>query len=111
MLKTKNEVAVQLIADRQQLLRLPKGQLVDLILMMRDQLTALQSRVAALEKNSTNSSKPPSSNMPGAGGNKAANHHRNSRQLSGRKSGGQPGHHGRTRELVDNPDTVIVAAP
>jgi len=64
-----------------------------------------------LQKNSTNSSKPPSSDMPGTGGGKATSHHRNSRQPPDRKSGGQPGHQGSTRELVSNPDTVIVCAP
>lgn len=112
MSKINIEATQQLIADRQELLKLPKGQLVDLILIMREQLAALQARVAALEKNSTNSSKPPSSDLPGNGSGKAVpNHHRNSRQSSGRKPGGQPGHVGSTRELVSNPDTVIVCAP
>lgn len=112
MSKINIEATKQLIADRQELLKLPKGQLVDLILIMREQLAVLQARVAALEKNSTNSSKPPSSDLPGSGSSQATpNHHRNSRQSSGRTSGGQPGHHGSTRELVDNPDTVIVCAP
>lgn len=111
MSKINIEATQQLIADRQELLKLPKGQLVDLILIMREQLAALQARVAALEKNSTNSSKPPSSDLPGTGNGKTPSHRRNSRQSSGRKSGGQPGHQGSTRELVDNPDTVIVCAP
>jgi transposase len=112
MSKINIEATKQLIADRQELLKLPKGQLADLILIMREQLAVLQARVAALEKNSTNSSKPPSSDMPGKGGGTTPpNHHRNSRQSSGRKSGGQPGHQGTTRELVDIPDTVIVCAP
>ena len=116
MLKTNIEAAKQLIADRQELLALPKGQLVDLILMMREQIASLQDRMAALEKNSTNSSKPPSSDMPGSGGGgrsgKAApNHQHNSRQPSGRHSGGQPGHQGSTRELVPNPDSVTICAP
>jgi transposase len=127
MPKTNTVAAIKTIADRQQLLALPKSHLVDLILMMREQLekqekqitelhthiATLQSQVAALQKNSTNSSKPPSSDMPGTGSGKAdpAAHHRNSRNPSGRKSGGQPGHQGSTRELIDNPDTVITAVP
>lgn len=81
------------------------------------QIEALQSQVAALQKNSTNSSKPPSSDMPGSGntagkkGTTPTSHHRNSRQSSGRTSGGQSGHQGSTRTLVDNPNTVIVSAP
>src|SRR5216683_3815920 len=112
MLKINIEATKQLFADRQELLKLPKGQLVDLNLIMREQLAALQARVAALEKNSANSSKPPSSDLPGSGSSKATpHHHRNSRQSSGRTSGGQPGHRGSTRELADNPDNVIVCAP
>lgn len=110
MSKTHTTAAVQRITDRQELLKLPKGQLVDLVFILREQLALLQARVAALEKNSTNSSKPPSSDLPGAGSSTVM-HDRNSRQSSDRKSGGQPGHTGTTRELVDNPDTVIVCAP
>lgn len=109
MSKINVEATKQLIADRQELLALPKGQLVDLVLIMREQLTSLQSRVAALEKNSTNSGKPPSSDLPGSG--KPVSHRRNSRQSSDRPSGGQPGHRGNTRTLVDNPDTIVVCAP
>jgi transposase len=111
MSKINIEATKQLIADRQELLALPKGQLVDLVLILREQLALLQARVAALEKNSTNSSKPPSSDLPGTGGGKTTPHQRNSRQPSGRKSGGQLGHRGSTRQLVDNPNTVIVVAP
>ena len=81
----------------------------------QDRTAELELLVAKLTKDSTNSSKPPSSDMPGSGkkaGEQAPAHHkRNSRQASGRKSGGQLGHSGSTRELVDNPDTVIVSAP
>jgi transposase len=130
MPKTNNAAAIKLIADRQELLALPHDQLVDLVLVLRDQLAlqktqigmlqaqvaALTSKIASLQKNSTNSSKPPSSDLPGAGSNAEgsgtpASHSRNSRKPSGRKSGGQPGHQGSTRKLVDNPNTVIVAAP
>jgi transposase len=113
------ETTKQLIADRQELLALPKGQLADLVLTMREQLAlqqkqieTLQAQVATLQKNSTNSSKPPSSDLPGSGSSQATpNHHRNSRQSSDRPSGGQLGHVGSTRELVSSPDTVIVCAP
>lgn len=116
------DATTQLIADRQALIALPKGQLVDLILMLREQLAlqqtqieTLQSQVATLLKNSTNSSKPPSSDLPGTGNNTGdnspLNHHRNSRITSGRKPGGQLGHKGSTRMLIDTPDTVVVSAP
>lgn len=119
MLKTNIEATKQLIADRQELLALPKSQLVDMVLTLRDQVAhqqmqidELKAQVAALLKNSTNSSKPPSSDMPGGGSGKTLpNHHRNSRQSSGRQSGGQPGHQGTTRELTATPDVTIVCAP
>src|SRR6266852_5714658 len=76
---------------------------------MREQLAALQARVAALEKNSNNSSEPPSSDLPSSG--TPTGHNRNSRKASGRKSGGQPGHQGSTRQLAGSPDRVIVCAP
>ena len=106
--------------------QLDKDQLVDLVLeqnesmrimwtqlsSFNDEVLVLQSKVAALQKNSSNSSKPPSSDMPGTGSDKTVpGHHRNSRTSSGKKSGGQPGHQGSTRELVDKPDTVMVYAP
>lgn len=79
---------------------------------LRTLITAQQAQIAALQKNSTNSSKPPSSDLPGSGSTSSpSNHSRNSRQSSSRKSGGQPGHKGSTRQLVDNPDSVIVSAP
>ena len=61
------------------------------------QVATLLARVTDLEarlgQNSRNSSKPPSSDSPGAP-------KRPKRKPSGRKRGGQPGHEGRTRELL-----------
>jgi transposase len=122
MLKTNTAATTQAIADRQELLDLPHGQLVDLVLMMRaqiaelsSQVTELRSQVAALHKNSTNSSKPPSSDMPGSGGkgsnDAASRKHLNSRNPSGRKPGGQSGHTGTTRTTTTTPDKVVVCAP
>lgn len=54
---------------------------------------------ARLDKNSSNSSKPPSSDLPGT--KKPAK-----KMPSGRKPGGQPGHPGHHRALVDDPDKV-----
>ena len=55
---------------------------------------------ARINQNSTNSSKPPSSE----GYSKAP---KNSRVKSGRLPGGQPGHDGRTLDKVETPDEVI----
>jgi len=54
---------------------------------------------ARLNKNSSNSSKPPSSD----GYTKP----KNNRRKTGKKTGGQPGHQGYTLNKVENPDKVI----
>jgi transposase len=63
---------------------------------LNERITGLEAR---LNKNSGNSSKPPSSD-----GNKKIH---NSREKSGRHTGGQWGHEGRTLEKVQNPDEII----
>lgn len=83
---------------REQLQTLSKDQLIEIILM-------LESRILALEKNSSNSSKPPSSDFHPPKRNQSL------RTSSGKKSGGQHGHVGVTRQLVDTPDTVITCRP
>jgi transposase len=59
-----------------------------------------------LGMDSTNSSKPPSSDSPFT---KPAP--KSLRGKTGRKPGGQPGHRGQTLELVTDPDEVIVHEP
>jgi transposase len=81
--------------------------LVQLVETMQSQLNqqigALTARVAELEarlnKDSHNSSKPPSSD----GLAKKPARSRSLRKRSGKKSGGQPGHPGVTLQLVDDP--------
>ncbi len=72
------------------------------------QVNILNVRVTELEaklnKNSNNSSKPPSSD----GLKKKP---RNSRKKSGKPTGGQPGHEGKTLEKIENPDEVIDLHP
>ena len=65
---------------------------------MGQELAKLREQVnALLEKklDSRNSSKPPSSDGPGSGGNRAQ------RRASGRARGAQPGHRGAYRELLE----------
>ena len=67
---------------------------------LNQRITELEAR---LNKNSNNSSKPPSSD-----GFKKP---RNSREKTGKPTGGQPGHEGRTLEKVEKPDEVIDLKP
>jgi transposase len=61
-------------------------------------------------KDSHNSSKPPSSDGPGApSGPKRVQ--KSLRGVSGRRPGGQPGHLGHSLTLVDQPDEVVVHQP
>ena len=73
---------------------------------MEQQIKVLTARVAELEarlnKDSHNSHNPPSSDGPAK-----RPQPRSLRQRSGKKSGGQAGHLGVTRCLVDDPDTVV----
>lgn len=75
--------------------------LADDVLAMRTRVQELETRLA---QNSTNSSKPPSSDGPGKPAPKSQ------RVRGTRPSGGQPGHRGRTLEPVAEPDEVILHA-
>src|SRR5450432_527343 len=70
-------------------------------------IRALQARIAELERqlglNSSNSGKPPSSD----GLKKKPVRVASLRERSGRKSGGQKGHPGKTLSRTDTPDATI----
>jgi transposase len=71
---------------------------------LRSENQALRGRI---EKDSHNSSKPPSSDGPGAPKRVL----KSLREQSGRRPGGQPGHPGHSLTLVEQPDRVVVHQP
>jgi transposase len=76
--------------------------------VQQQQIVALSARVKQLEdglgKDSHNSSKPPSSDG-------FAKKPKSLRPKSGRRSGGQHGHPGRTLEFAEHPDHTVLHAP
>lgn len=95
---------------REQLLDIAKTNpeaLVDIIMTLQEQVQILTQRVARLEerinKNSRNSSKPPSSDGLKKPGRKT----KSLRKRSGKKPGGQKGHQGYNLEKAEEPDCII----
>jgi transposase len=71
---------------------------------LAEQGERLEKLERRLGQNSQNSSLPPSKDPPSAP-------KRPPRKRSGRKQGGQPGHKGASRELIDDPDETIERRP
>ncbi len=80
----------------------------DKAIVDRDKRIAdLERQLAARKRNSTNSSKPPSSDgLAGTQRRRCS-----PRKKSGRKPGGQPGHMGHDRQPVEKPDRVEEVLP
>src|SRR4030042_5524588 len=84
---------------------LSKEALIGIILQQAEIVDKLNSEIQALKKNSSNSSKPPSSD------NFSPKKNQSLRERSGKKSGGQNGHNGSTRNQTNTPDKIISCSP
>lgn len=76
---------------------LTRGELEVIIVTLWDRLVALETKV---DKHSSNSSKPPSSDG-------LAKKTRSLREASGKQAGGQPGHKGTTLKRVEHPTETV----
>lgn len=85
--------------DIEKIYDLGKEAVVDLIVQLMERIEKLEQQ---LNKDSHNSSKPPSSD-----GLRRRKRTRSQRKRSGKKSGGQEGHKGSTLEMTDTPDHVM----
>ena len=93
--------------SREQLIALAKSDpeaIADLVLKLWDRVDSLEARVRELERNSRNSSRPPSSDR---GNFNPPPKPRSLRDKSGRKPGGQDGHVGETLLQSDRPDRIV----
>lgn len=97
------------------LLRELNAGLVERVRVLEEQLAAVMGKVAELEKlvgrNSSNSSKPPSSDTGSAKSSRPENANRAARRAMGRRQGKQPGSPGFTLAQVADPDVVVVHHP
>lgn len=85
--------------DAEKIYDLGKEAVVDLILQLVERIERLEEQ---LYKNSNNSSKPPSSD-----GLKRKPRTRSQRKRTGKKTGGQKGHKGKTLKQVSSPDEIV----
>jgi transposase len=90
--------------DQSELDAMSHADLCELIMQLFDVLADLESRLDTVEKNSKNSSKPPSSDGLKKGAAEP-------RQAGEKPTGGQKGHQGVTRKMVENPDVIEALYP
>lgn len=91
---------------RKQLEAKDKDELIDIILVMQSMIKTLVARVDALEKEVASLKKPTTSRNSSLAPSTDLFKYKNQslRQKSNRKTGGQPGHPGRTLEMSETPD-------
>lgn len=82
-----------------------RRELEKVVIQLIEKIGKLEAELARYKKRSDKSNKPPSSD----GYRKPTV--KNSRTKSNRKTGGQEGHEGKTREISPNPDTIIELRP
>lgn len=96
-------------------LRSVNAELVERVRVLDAQVVLLMGKVTELERllgrNSSNSSKPPSSDSGGAKTARPQNANRAARRALGRKQGKQPGAPGSTLSQVADPDAVLTYRP
>src|SRR5689334_5977137 len=90
--------------DENQVLRNDLAKALEGLEQTRARIKQLEGQVA---KDSHNSSKPPSSN----GFKEPVRKTASLREKSGKKSGGQPGHPGKTLMVVEHPDRTVQLTP
>ena len=77
-----------------------------LIANFQTEIQILRNEIQVLKKDSSNSSKPPSSDI-----NHNPQKNQSLRQSTGKKSGGQKGHAGITRKQTTSPDKTVLCKP
>ncbi|MDP2750480.1 MAG: transposase, partial [Nanoarchaeota archaeon] len=102
LIKFSKRKLIEMILPQMELIEKQQEQIESLEIMIK----TLQAEIQALRRDSSNSSKPPSSDL-----NNNSRKNQSLRQPSDKKSGGQKGRKGITRKQTDTPDEIISCRP